>query len=56
VGPQHARKFAARMDEMRLPFLFYENTERGHGAGADLKEQAHATALTMSHLQMKLMN
>ncbi|HZZ67084.1 MAG TPA: prolyl oligopeptidase family serine peptidase [Phenylobacterium sp.] len=56
VGPQHARKFAARMEEMRLPFLFYENTEGGHGAGADLKQQAHTTALTMTYLQMKLMN
>jgi prolyl oligopeptidase len=56
VGPQHARKFAARMEEMHLPFLFYENTEGGHGAGADLKQQAHTTALTMTYLQMKLMN
>jgi len=55
VGPQHARKFAARMEEMRLPFLFYENTEGGHGAGADLKQQAHTQALTQTYLQMKLM-
>jgi prolyl oligopeptidase len=56
VGPQHARKFAARMEEMHLPFLFYENTEGGHGTGADLKQQAHTQALTMTYLQMKLMN
>jgi prolyl oligopeptidase len=56
VGPQHARKFAARMEEMHLPYLFYENTEGGHGAGADLKQQAHTEALTMTYLQMKLMN
>jgi prolyl oligopeptidase len=56
VGPQHARKFAARMEEMRLPFLFYENTEGGHRSGADLKQQAHTQALTMTYLQMKLMN
>jgi len=56
VGPQHARKFAARMEEMKLPFLFYENTEGGHGAGADLKQQAHTQALTMTYLQMKLMD
>jgi len=56
VGPQHARKFAARMEEMHLPFLFYENTEGGHGAGADLKQQAHTQALTMTYLQRKLMN
>jgi len=55
VGPQHARKFAARMEEMHLPFYYYENTEGGHGAGADLKQSAHTTALTMAYLQRKLM-
>ena len=56
VGPQHARKFAARMEEMGLPFLYYENTEGGHGAGADLKQAARTTALTMTYLQGKLMD
>ena len=56
VGPQHARKFAARMEEMKLPFLYYENTEGGHGAGADLKQAAHTTALTMTYLQRKLVD
>jgi prolyl oligopeptidase len=56
VGPQHARKFAARMEEMGLPFLYYENTEGGHGAGADLKQAARTTALTMTYLQEKLMD
>ncbi len=56
VGPQHARKFAARMEEMGLKFFYYENTEGGHGAGADLKQAAHTTALTMTYLQRKLMD
>jgi len=56
VGPQHARKFAARMEEMHLPYLFYENTEGGHGSGADLKQQAHTQALTMTYLERKLMD
>ncbi len=56
VGPQHARKFAARMEEMKLPFYYYENTEGGHGAGADLKQAAHTQALTMTYLQRKLMD
>jgi len=56
VGPQHARKFAARIEEMGLPFYYYENTEGGHGAGADLKQAAHTTALTMTYLHEKLMN
>ena len=56
VGPQHARKFAARMAEMGLPFYFYENTEGGHGNGADLKQAAHTRALEMTYLQKKLMD
>ncbi|MGH7023183.1 MAG: prolyl oligopeptidase family serine peptidase [Caulobacteraceae bacterium] len=56
VGPQHARKFAARMEAMGLPFYYWENTEGGHAAGADLKQAAHTTALTMSYLTMKLMD
>jgi prolyl oligopeptidase len=55
VGPQHARKFAAKMEQMGLPFYYYENTEGGHGAGADLKQVAHTSALTMTYLQRKLM-
>ncbi len=56
VGPQHARKFAARMEEMGLPYLYYENTEGGHGSGADLKQTAHTQALTQTYLQRKLMD
>ncbi len=55
VGPQHARKFAARMEEMGYHFFYYENTEGGHGQGADLRQAAHTTALTMTYLQRKLM-
>jgi prolyl oligopeptidase len=56
VGPQHARKFAARMEEMGLPFFYYENTEGGHAAGANLKQQAHTSALEMIYLTRKLMD
>jgi prolyl oligopeptidase len=56
VGPQHARKFAARMEEYGLPFLYYENTEGGHAAGANLKQQAHTSALEMIYLTRKLMD
>jgi prolyl oligopeptidase len=56
VGPQHARKFAARMEEMGLPFLYYENTEGGHAAGANLKQQAHTQAMEMIYLTRKLMD
>lgn len=56
VGPQHARKFAARMEEMGLPFLYYENTEGGHAAGANLKQTAHTNALEMVYLTRKLID
>ena len=55
VGPQHARKFAAKMEEFHEPFLYDEITEGGHAAGADLKEQADTWALTYVYLTRKLM-
>ncbi len=56
VGPQHARKFAAKLASMNIPYLFYEVTEGGHGSGASLKERAHTTALEMTYFTRKLMN
>jgi prolyl oligopeptidase len=56
VGPQHARKFAARLAEMKVPYLFYEVTEGGHGAGANLKEKARTTAMEMTYFARKLMD
>ena len=56
VGPQHARKFAARMEEMGLPFFYYENTEGGHAAGANLKQVARTNALEMIYLTRRLMD
>lgn len=56
VGPQHARKFAARLSEYGIPYLFYEVIEGGHGSGANLKEKAHTTALEMTYFARKLMD
>ncbi len=56
VGPQHARKFAAKLAAMGKPYMFYEVTEGGHGAGANLKEKAHTTALEMTYFIRKLMD
>jgi len=56
VGPQHARKFAAKMEAMHLPYLFYEVVEGGHGAGANLQERALTSALEMTYFIRKLMN
>jgi prolyl oligopeptidase len=56
VGPQHARKFAAKMEEFHEPFYYNEIIEGGHGAGADLTEEARTWALTYTYLSEKLMN
>ncbi len=55
VGPQHARKFAAKLQAMHIPYLFYEVVEGGHGAGANLRERAFTSALEMTYLIRKLM-
>jgi prolyl oligopeptidase len=55
VGPQHARKFAAKMAAMGDPYLFFEVIEGGHGSGANLKERAHTTALEFTYFASKLM-
>jgi prolyl oligopeptidase len=54
VGPQHARKFAARLAEFGVPYLFYEVTEGGHGAGANLRESARTNALEWTYFARKL--
>jgi prolyl oligopeptidase len=55
VGPQHARKFAAKLAAMDVPYLFYEVTEGGHGSGANLREEAQTDALEWTYFAMKLM-
>jgi len=56
VGPQHARKFAARLAGYGIPYLFYEVTEGGHGAGANLNEKAHTSALEYTYFAQRLMD
>ncbi len=55
VGPVHARKFAAKMQEMGLPFYYHESIEGGHAAGANLHEAAEEQALEMTYLTQALM-
>ncbi len=55
VGPQHARKFAAKMAEFHEPYHFYEVIEGGHGSGADARQTAHTDAMNFVYLQRKLM-
>lgn len=45
VHPGHARKMAARLTEYEKPVLYYENTEGGHSAAANLKQRAYTDAL-----------
>ncbi|MDC7683559.1 prolyl oligopeptidase family serine peptidase [Asticcacaulis sp. BYS171W] len=56
VHPGHARKMAALMEDMGLPFLYYENTDGGHSAAANLKETAKRNALEYTYLAQKLMD
>jgi prolyl oligopeptidase len=47
VGPQQARKFAAKLSAMGVPYLFYEVIEGGHGSGANsLHRGVHCSAIS----------
>lgn len=54
VGPQHARKFAARMSEYGLPYLYYEDTAGGHSGDADIAQGAKLQALQMTYFSQRL--
>lgn len=56
VHPGHARKAAARLEELGYPVLFYENTDGGHAAGANLRETARRLALEYTYLTRRLMD
>ena len=55
VGPQHARKFAARLKGFGLPYLFYEDTAGGHSGDADIEQGARLQALQMTYFAQKLL-
>lgn len=50
VHPGHARKMAAKMMDQKHFVMYYENTEGGHGAGANLKQLAKLNALQFEFL------
>jgi prolyl oligopeptidase len=54
VGPQHARKFAAKLASMNVPYLFYEVIEGGHGSGATLAEKSAMRAREYTYFARKL--
>ncbi|GBR43035.1 prolyl oligopeptidase family serine peptidase [Gluconobacter roseus] len=56
VGPIHARRFAARLESLKLPFLYYEDVEGGHAGTVNAAEVAHERALEAIYLSRKLMD
>jgi prolyl oligopeptidase len=54
VHPAHARKMVAKMTEQGHKVFYYENTEGGHAAGANLNQRAYTDALEYAYLWMKL--
>jgi len=56
VHPGHARKAAARLEELGHQVLFYENTDGGHAAGANLRESARRLALEYTYLTRRLID
>ncbi len=56
VHPGHARKFAARLDDLKVDHLYFENTDGGHANGADPKSNARRWALHYTYLSRQLMD
>jgi prolyl oligopeptidase len=56
VHPAHARKAAARLEELGYDFLYYENIDGGHAAAANLNERAMRQALEYTYLSQRLMD
>ena len=54
VGPQHARKFAARLKDYGLPYLFYEDMAGGHSGDADIEQGARLQAMQMVYFSQRL--
>jgi prolyl oligopeptidase len=54
VHPGHARKMAARMQALGLPFYYYENIDGGHAAAANQRERAKRVALEFTYLTRRL--
>jgi prolyl oligopeptidase len=56
VHPGHARKYAAKLEALHMPFLYYENVNGGHSAAADLQERARRVALEFVYLSERLID
>lgn len=56
VHPAHARKFAARLEALGKPYLYFENTFGGHANAADPELNAQRWARHYVYLTQKLMD
>ena len=54
VHPGHARKMAARMEDMNQDVWYYENMEGGHGGSSTNDQLAYRLALAYTHLWTQL--
>ena len=56
VHPGHARKMAAKMIDAGHEIVYYENTEGGHSAAANLEQFARRDALVATFLMQELID
>jgi len=56
VHPGHARKFAARLQQLGVPYLYYEQTFGGHANDADPELNARRWARHYVYLAQRLMD
>ena len=56
VHPGHARKFAAKLEALGYPYLYFENTFGGHSNDADPEMNAQRWARHYVYLAQKLMD
>ena len=54
MHPGHARKMAARLEELGYDVSYYEEIEGGHGASVTNAQLAHRLALSYTHLWIRL--
>ena len=55
VPPEHARHFARKMEKLKKPFYYYENSEGGHSSASNYEQKANLKALQYIYLYKKLM-
>jgi prolyl oligopeptidase len=56
VYPAQPRRFAAKMDELGMPFLYHESAEGGHAAAPDGPERARLEAWMYTYLARRLID